>query len=84
MATWQLQEAKAKFSEVVRLAANEPQEITVHGESKVVVIASSEYQKLKRAKKQLPLGEFLRSSPLTGLNLEFTRDKSLPRDISLD
>jgi antitoxin Phd len=84
MATWQLQEAKAKFSEIVKLAASEPQEVTVHGESKVVVIATSEYKKLKQLKKQLPLGDFLMNSPMTELDLDFSRDKSLPRDISLD
>ena len=34
--------------------------------------------------KEQSLGEFLRASPLYGLDLDFTRDKSLPREISLD
>jgi antitoxin Phd len=84
MATWQLQDAKARFSEIVKLAANEPQEVTVHGESRVVVIATSEYKKLKKIGKQLPLGDFLMNSPVTGLDLDFSRDKSLPRDISFE
>ncbi|TAG04418.1 MAG: type II toxin-antitoxin system Phd/YefM family antitoxin [Betaproteobacteria bacterium] len=84
MATWQLQEAKAKFSEIVKLAAHEPQEVTVHGESRVVVIAASEYKRLKNVKRQLPLGDFLMNSPLAGLDLDFSRDQGLPRDISLD
>ena len=36
--TWKLQDAKARFSEVVRKArAGEPQTITVHGEPAVVI-----------------------------------------------
>lgn len=39
--TWPLQEAKAKFSELVRLAQSEgPQTVTVHGQPAVVVSAA--------------------------------------------
>jgi antitoxin Phd len=82
MATWQLQEAKAKFSEVVKLTALEPQEITVRGEPTAVVLSFAEYQRLKAPKQNLV--EFMRASPLFGLELNFSRDKSLPRDISFD
>jgi prevent-host-death family protein len=44
--TWKLQDAKARFSEVVRRAKSEgPQRVTVHGKDAVVVIAASEYEK---------------------------------------
>jgi antitoxin Phd len=82
MSVWQFQEAKAKLSEVVRLAAIEPQEITVRGEPAAVVLSMAEYQRLKAPKQNLV--EFLQASPLYGLDLDFTRDKSPPRDISLD
>ena len=40
--TWPLQEAKAKFSELVRRAQTEgPQTVTVHGQVAVVVTAAS-------------------------------------------
>ena len=84
MSIWQFNEAKAKFSEVVRLAATEPQEITVRGEPAAVVLSMAEYQRLKSQKQQLPLGQFLMNSPLAGLDLDFSRDKSLPREVSLD
>jgi prevent-host-death family protein len=43
--TWQLQEAKNKFSEVVRRARSEgPQVITVRGEEEAVVISMEEYR----------------------------------------
>jgi prevent-host-death family protein len=38
---WSLQEAKAKFSEVVRLAQTEgPQLVTVHGKEAVTIVAA--------------------------------------------
>jgi prevent-host-death family protein len=44
--TWKLQDAKARFSEVVRRAKSEgPQRVTVHGKDAVVVIAAHEYEK---------------------------------------
>jgi len=42
--TWKLQDAKARFSEVVRRAQSEgPQRVTVHGKDAVMVIATREY-----------------------------------------
>ncbi|MDE2447022.1 MAG: type II toxin-antitoxin system Phd/YefM family antitoxin [Alphaproteobacteria bacterium] len=39
---WSLQDAKAKFSEVVRLAQSEgPQIVTVHGQPSVEIVSSS-------------------------------------------
>ncbi len=82
MATWQLQEAKAKFSEVVKLAADEPQQITVHGAPAVVLVSVDDYERLTKPKQNL--ADFLRDSPLYGLDLDFSRDKGLPREISFD
>jgi prevent-host-death family protein len=53
---WALQDAKARFSEVVRKAKTEgPQKITVHGREEVVVISVEEYQRAKGE----PTGEVL-------------------------
>jgi prevent-host-death family protein len=53
---WALQDAKARFSEVVRKAKTEgPQKITVHGREEVVVVSVEEY---RRAKGE-PTGELL-------------------------
>jgi prevent-host-death family protein len=44
---WQLQEAKAHFSEVVKLARDEgPQVVTVHGAPAAVVISAEAYHTL--------------------------------------
>jgi prevent-host-death family protein len=43
-APWKLQDATARFSEVVRRAQSEgPQRVTVHGEKTVVVVSAEEY-----------------------------------------
>ncbi|WP_029462136.1 type II toxin-antitoxin system prevent-host-death family antitoxin, partial [Serpentinimonas barnesii] len=39
MHTWQMQEARARMSEVVRRAQTQPQDITWHGKSVAVVIS---------------------------------------------
>jgi prevent-host-death family protein len=43
---WKLQDAKARFSEVVRRARSEgPQRVTVHGKDAVVVVAAEEFDR---------------------------------------
>lgn len=82
MARWQLQEAKARLSELVRRVASEgPQEITVHGETAVVVVSQQEYLRLTRA--GTGLVEFIRSSPLHGVELDIERNAEPPREVRL-
>ena len=82
MKKWQLQEAKNRFSEMVNDAIHHgPQTVTRHGEETVIVLSVKDYKKL--AKPKTSLYEFLRNSPLRGVELDLTRDKSLPRDIEL-
>jgi len=73
---WQIQDAKNKLSEVIARALKEgPQLITRHGEKTVVVVAYTEYERLRKS--QGKLSEFFKTSPLVGIDL--SRDKSLPR-----
>jgi len=81
MRRWQLQEAKARLSEVVKSAREGPQEISVRGEPAAVVLSIKEYERLK--KKKLSLAEFVRRSGLVGVDLDLERDKSPARDIDL-
>lgn len=82
MSTWQLQQAKAHFSEVVRNAIQEgPQKVTVHGKPVVVILSEAEFNKLCKPKPSLV--ELMQKSPLKGLKLDLARDKSLPREIDL-
>jgi prevent-host-death family protein len=64
---WQLQEAKAMFSEVVKAAAQKPQTITVHGKETAVIISFEEYKRL--AGPRQTLYEFVQNSPLQNTNL---------------
>ena len=76
---WQLQEAKNRFSEVVDEAlAHGPQIVTRHGQEVIVILSYAEYKQMQKA--QLPLGEFLRQSPLAGAEeLDLERDNSAAR-----
>ena len=53
---WKLEDAKARLSEVVRLAAtNGPQLVTVRGKEAAVIVAAEEYKQLLPK----PKGQFL-------------------------
>ena len=81
MQTWQMQTAKARFSEVVKHAADDgPQEITMHGRPVAVVISRELFDRLSG--NQSSLVDFMRQSPLYGRDdIEFERDHSLPREV---
>ncbi|MGD1950248.1 MAG: type II toxin-antitoxin system prevent-host-death family antitoxin [Leptolyngbyaceae cyanobacterium] len=69
--TWKLEDAKSRFSEVVRLAKQiEPQRITVRGEDAVVVISSQLFEKLMPLLVQPSLHALLSQSPLSELDFE--------------
>lgn len=84
-ATWQVQTAKARFSELFRRARTEgPQLITRQGKEGVVMIADEQYERLVgKAKQPKSLLQFFRESPLVGLELNFERDRDEGRDIEL-
>jgi prevent-host-death family protein len=82
MKTWQLQEAKARFSEVVQQALTKgPQQVTLHKAPAVVIISIKDYESMVAPK--LSFVDFMAQSPLKGVDIEFTRDKSLSREIEL-
>lgn len=83
MQTWQLQHAKARFSDVVKSAKQDgPQDITVHGRSVAVVLSRELFDRLSG--NSMSLVEFMQSSPLCDLDeLTFERDPSLVRDVDL-
>ena len=79
---WQLQEAKAMLSEVVKASATEPRIITVRGKETAVILSIEAYKKLVGPRQTLY--EFIQNSPLRGLELELPQ--RLPekmREISL-
>ena len=75
---WQLQEAKAKFSELVQRATVEgPQTVTRRGKPAVVVVAADEFERMRE--RTPTLKELLLECPLEGVDLERPRDHG--RDI---
>lgn len=53
-AVWQLQQAKARFSEIVKKALQEgPQHVSVRGEPAVVVISEEQFAKLTSPRRSL-------------------------------
>jgi prevent-host-death family protein len=82
---WQVQTAKARFSELFRLARTEgPQLITKQGREGVVMLPVEQFELLvARARQPESLLEFLRKSPLVGLEVEFERDKDPGRDYGM-
>lgn len=88
MATWQVQKAKAHFSEVLEDAKTKgPQIITRHGSETAVVLSIAEYQSLKQPSQQtntaqkIDLRDFLLNAPKLDFEDDFfdtLRDKNDP------
>jgi antitoxin Phd len=83
--TWQVQTAKAHFSEVIRRARSEgPQIVTKQGKEDVVILPVEEYRKLTRRHKQpSSLVQFFAESPLADPALNLEREPDYGREIEL-
>ena len=82
MDTWQLQEAKNKFSEVVERARTRgPQVVTRRGKEAVVVVSVEEFERLSRPRESLV--EFMGRSPLRKVKLDLERVRDEPREVEL-
>lgn len=81
--TWQLKDAKARFSELFNRALERPQRVTRHGKRAVVVLAEEEYRELcGRGTERTDLVEFLAKLPLGELDLR-REDIDFYREIDL-
>jgi prevent-host-death family protein len=82
---WQLQDAKARFSEVFRKARSQgPQRITRHGKEAVVVIPAEQFEQLTRRTRQpRSLVEFFARSPLASAGLDLERKPDYGRTVGL-
>lgn len=79
---WQVQEAKQRFSELLRAAEDgEPQIVTKHGEEVAVVIDIAEYRRLRGDAPSLI--DFLRSEPFIDGDIDVERPREYPRDVDL-
>jgi prevent-host-death family protein len=80
--SWKLEDAKARFSEVVRLARSEgPQRVSVRGKDAVVVMSIEELERLAPSHPRVPLVTFLEGLHLDGLDL--AREHDPGRDVEL-
>ena len=81
---WLLQDAKARFSELVRRVRTEgPQHVTVHGRDEVVVIAAEEFRRLKGDLTGKALVAAMQASPYREVEIEPERSRLPVRDIHL-
>lgn len=75
---WQLQDAKARFSELVQKALDEgPQTVTRRGKPAIVVVSAEQFDLLQ--KRQIDLKDLLPLLSLDEADLE--RKKDLPREL---
>ena len=68
---WRLQDAKARFSEVVKRAREHgPQRVTLHGKDAVVIVSAESYDRGRERHTGRRLVEALAASPLADIMLE--------------
>jgi len=81
---WVLQDAKARFSELVRKVRSEgPQHVTVHGRDEVVVISAEEFRRLKGEKTGRALIQALQASPHREVEIALERIAMPVRNVEL-
>ena len=81
---WLLQDAKARFSELVRQVRREgPQHVTVHGRDEVVVISAEEFRRLKGDLTGAALIAAMQASPARDIDIEPSRAPVPVRDVTL-
>jgi antitoxin Phd len=81
MATWQVQEAKTRLSEVIEEAHSKgPQVITRHGAERAVILSIADYRALTA--RQPDLKAYLLGGPKVE-SFEIQRDRDTGREVSL-
>ena len=70
---WQIQEAKARFSEMVERAIKDgPQTVTRHGKAVAVLVPADQYRRLRNKGKSLKA--LLAAAPLKGVEIKRSRE----------
>jgi antitoxin Phd len=88
--TWKLQDAKARFSELVRQArSGEPQHVTVHGKDAVIVADAERFEVRPKAMRDRTMAGFIEASKkyrgiLEGINFERPKMDVTPRPVFKD
>lgn len=79
---WQLQEAKAQFSELINEVEKDGYHtITRNGHVVAMVVSKSEFEKMEMSENTLL--DFFRGAPLSEFDLDLERDKDTVRDVEL-
>jgi prevent-host-death family protein len=84
LSRWRLQDAKARFSELVRRARSDgPQHVTVHGRDEVVVLTVEEFHRLKGELTGDALIAALQASPFRDIDIAPSRTPMPVRGVDL-
>lgn len=82
--SWRLQDAKARFSEVVRRARDEgPQRVTLHGRDAVVIVDAQTFDRTRQPRTGQRLVDALAASPLADLAFDRAAVAGPVRDVEL-
>ena len=81
--TWKLQDAKARFSELVRKArSGAPQTVTLHGKDAVVVVDPERFEVRPKPKRERTMADFIEASKkYRGLARGIKFDRRVKMDI---
>lgn len=81
---WRLQDAKARFSELVRRVKSEgPQRVTVHGREEVVVVSAEQFRRMHGEPTGAALIEAMQASPSRDFDIEPRRAAMPVRGVEL-
>ena len=81
---WKLQDAKARFSELVRDARTKgPQHVTVHGRDAVVVLSAEEYAQLRARRTYPGLYDVMQACPAADVEFGGPGIRVEVRDVAL-
>ena len=82
MKSWQVQEAKARLSDLIKSAQEEPQEITSHGKSVAVLVSRADFDRMQKSNESFV--DLMRRSPLMGLKgFKLEREQTPTREVNL-
>jgi antitoxin Phd len=71
LVSWSLREAKARFSELVRMVREQgPQRVTLNGRDAVVVVAAEDYDRAQAGRTGRGLIEAMAACPAADLDFE--------------
>ena len=81
---WQLQDAKARFSELIRRAGERgPQHVTINGRDQAVVLSTADYLRLRGHPSGGLLVALMADSPLVDITMKHPKITGPVRDLEL-